>query len=497
VTTVADLIAIPRFAGRVEPLAEVALDREVRGVALIEEVQAVVRAPSHSLVVATQALSRDALGYRLDMLLRRAAARDVSALAVVADAPRLGRTTVELAGRARVALLRLDPGLGLEEVVAGVQTELTGGLSRLMARAGDCLEAVESAERARLPVAALAARVEGVLGTRLDVGTPTTDWLSTPLLVDGLRSGALSVPARGDSGDVILRLLLHCVARAAEHVEAERQRAAEVPVQTRAELLTELLAREPQASRDLLRRARELGIPIDGWHVVARLELENLAQLQPGDEMAAFHRTQLVARIAMESARSRGGTWNRAGWGSAILLVHSQQAEPDPGLQARVAETAEAVIGRVRARIPAMALRCGIGGVHVGATGLRTSALEARAALAAALAGDRRSPVVRFDSTGLRRVLLQWYALDDARDSVARMLEPLDRLAERKSREAIRTLRAYLDSQCSLSRTAEALGVHRNTVGYRVTRILELLGVDPEDPEQRLMLQLACRAREL
>jgi sugar diacid utilization regulator len=268
-------------------------------------------------------------------------------------------------------------------------------------------------------------------------------------------------------------------------------------VQTRAELLTELLMREPQASRDLVRRARQLGIPIDGWHLVVRLELENLAELRPEDEVGAFNLAQLATRVAMESARSTGGLWNRAGTGSTILLIRSWQTEVGPERQAEVAEAANLVIGRIRARIPRLAIRCGVGGVHVGSTGLRTSAMEARAAIAAALTTGRQNTAVRFDSTGLRRVLLQWYALDDARDSVARLLEPLDRLGERRSREAIRTLRAYLDAHLSISRTAGTLRLHRNTVAYRVQRIFELLGVDPNDPEQCLMLQLACRAREL
>jgi DNA-binding PucR family transcriptional regulator len=34
-------------------------------------------------------------------------------------------------------------------------------------------------------------------------------------------------------------------------------------------------------------------------------------------------------------------------------------------------------------------------------------------------------------------------------------------------------------------------------VTYRLRRITDLLGVDLDDPDQRLVLQLACRARLL
>jgi DNA-binding PucR family transcriptional regulator len=62
---------------------------------------------------------------------------------------------------------------------------------------------------------------------------------------------------------------------------------------------------------------------------------------------------------------------------------------------------------------------------------------------------------------------------------------------------AIRTLAAYLDEQGSVVRTAERLHLHRNAVTNRLRTITELLDVDLEDPDQRLALQLACRARLL
>jgi len=39
------------------------------------------------------------------------------------------------------------------------------------------------------------------------------------------------------------------------------------------------------------------------------------------------------------------------------------------------------------------------------------------------------------------------------------------------------------------------LGVHRNTVSDRIARVERLLGVDLSDPETRLALHLATRAR--
>jgi DNA-binding PucR family transcriptional regulator len=73
----------------------------------------------------------------------------------------------------------------------------------------------------------------------------------------------------------------------------------------------------------------------------------------------------------------------------------------------------------------------------------------------------------------------------------------LDQIDPRSRNTTIRTLTAYLDSNGSLARAGEELHIHRNAVAYRVKRALALLQVALDDPEQRLMLHLACRAELL
>jgi sugar diacid utilization regulator len=61
--------------------------------------------------------------------------------------------------------------------------------------------------------------------------------------------------------------------------------------------------------------------------------------------------------------------------------------------------------------------------------------------------------------------------------------------------EMVRTLGAYLDSGGNYDRTAEALIIHRSTLRYRLGRIRELSGRDLADPESRLNMHVAIRAR--
>lgn len=61
--------------------------------------------------------------------------------------------------------------------------------------------------------------------------------------------------------------------------------------------------------------------------------------------------------------------------------------------------------------------------------------------------------------------------------------------------ELVHTLTVYLDSGGNYDRTADALMVHRSTLRYRLGRIREVTGRDLGDPDSRLNLHIAVRAR--
>ncbi|TQO19948.1 PucR-like helix-turn-helix protein [Rhodoglobus vestalii] len=59
------------------------------------------------------------------------------------------------------------------------------------------------------------------------------------------------------------------------------------------------------------------------------------------------------------------------------------------------------------------------------------------------------------------------------------------------------TVRTYLDCNSNAIETAAKLGLHGNTVRYRLSRIEPLFGVRLEDPETRLLVWLQLSARQL
>jgi purine catabolism regulator len=117
---------------------------------------------------------------------------------------------------------------------------------------------------------------------------------------------------------------------------------------------------------------------------------------------------------------------------------------------------------------------------------------EARSTLESAEALASPPRVARAARLPMYRLMGALHNLPDGERFARALLEPL--LAGRADvrREHLATLRALLDHG-GVNEAAAALGVHRNTVAYRVRRIEELTGWRLSDPEIRLPLAVALR----
>lgn len=99
------------------------------------------------------------------------------------------------------------------------------------------------------------------------------------------------------------------------------------------------------------------------------------------------------------------------------------------------------------------------------------------------------------DDVGAMRLL---YHLRESRELRAFVSQALGGLEERDHRGTLRqTLRAFLESGGSQVDASHRLGIHRNTLAYRLRRIGELVGRDVADPGTWLTLHLALRASEI
>nr|WP_225811801.1 helix-turn-helix domain-containing protein [Streptomyces spinosus] len=180
---------------------------------------------------------------------------------------------------------------------------------------------------------------------------------------------------------------------------------------------------------------------------------------------------------------------------AARLLKEADGARGAPGGAARGAGArvaAAVAAGFAAGARAAQATGCaaGVGEPRTGLTELGTIWQEASAAARAALAEPRFGPVAEWARIGAYR-LLTALPPEAAHD---RVVGPLLSPAHR---ELARTAEVYLDCAGQAGRTAAELGIHRQTLYYRLSRVEQLTGLDLDDGEDRLLLHMALKRARL
>jgi sugar diacid utilization regulator len=498
VASLRQLVGSPAVNPLLGYLSRPRTDPDVERVALVEDVGHLDRVDRRAIVLLTDAAAASVSSYRFDMALRVARSREVAAIVLPAHyAESVTPTAAAIAARSGIAILATAGTSDIAQLAIAIAREIAGAADVALLRAHTAVRAIEAHPNDGAPQS-LVARAGAALGVALRIVPSEPDsGPSAPVVVDEHVEGwVTAAPQQGDLS-LGLDIVLHATANGVARAIAAARRAQELPIQSREQVLTELLASPPQGRPPLMQRARTLGVPIDGWTVAVRLDFESLGDGTVDHELELQERRVRLARAALQTVQAADGSWHSARSGLALVLLRMYVDDPGLGAAGAVAKAMQPVLDGVRSQLPATLVRCGVGSAHHGPDGLFAAVAEARAAVTLARASGRVNSAVPFDSVGLRRTLVEWYASDTAREAVTSVLAPLTSLSGTRGERLIQTLHVYLDQQGSLTKTAERLSMHRNAVSYRINQIFELLDVDPDNPDDLLLLQLACRAREL
>lgn len=153
--------------------------------------------------------------------------------------------------------------------------------------------------------------------------------------------------------------------------------------------------------------------------------------------------------------------------------------------------------GRAQALAAALAegeICVGVSGCHATIADVAASYGEARDAVEIAVGIGVHGRALHFDDVLIDHMVRSTPHAGRILDSTLRPLLDYDAA---KQAELVSTLRAYMESSFNLTRSAEVLQVHPNTVVYRLRRIRELSGRDPHDPNDLLLLFLGLKLSEL
>jgi sugar diacid utilization regulator len=375
----------------------------------------------------------------------------------------------------------VESGAGLPEVV------------RAAAKALDASLAVTDAWGATLAVAARSPAEERSLLSR---GKGVT---SAPLRVADTVVGTLHMRAKAEPGTSMRRLLLTMIASEVERVRAPER----VSETAAADFLRAVLRRELTEREELIARAKELALDVEGgasmivarahpqaptsegWRGRVRAVAERGARAVVSRSIAALSEREAAASGAGAQASGPGARWVGA---EILLLVPG-------GEEATAARAAEAILHEMQAGLAGYTFAIGRSRIAEDPAALPRAASEALLAANVAQGGADGAPLA-FEQTGAYRLLLSAMSENpsELQRFYAETVEPLVAYDEQYETDLVRTLETFLEADGNVAGTAQRLFTHRHTIYYRLERVRELSGLDVSSSDGREKLSLGLKS---
>ena len=321
--------------------------------------------------------------------------------------------------------------------------------------------------------------------------------LIAPILAGGQVLGYISVLDHPPHNEELAFMAIEQAALVLALAVAKERELSEVEGRVRGEFLEDLLHSTYGDEAAAQRRARHLGYPLHGSHIVMLVDI---------DDFRGFNRARQISEDAIQAVKReflrRVAAVVRASHARALLQGRSDQVvalfplgSEGGDYQIRAHALGTQIQQAISDWKPGFTVSVGFSGPAEAPAGVAGSLREVTSVMESLARFKRWSQVVAVPELGLTGLLA---AVTDERlvDYSRRHLGPLIEHDTSRKGNLVATLRAYLETG-EQQQAAQRLRVHPNTLRYRLDRIREISGVDLEDPETRLNLAVALRVQAL
>src|SRR5467141_1216963 len=334
----------------------------------------------------------------------------------------------------------------------------------------------------------------GAREVRINAGRPARPLDVVPVRAGSDLLGFLAVAVDEQTVDS------HGRRRALEHgstvlaLELSKERAAaEVERRLRGDLVEEVLAGglESDEAERIARQAERLGhrLPQRAWVVVLEADDDKTEAA-----LAARGQQDRLDGALTGLIRSRMlGALTLVRSASAVFLVPDELAADLSAVEKLAAQVLAAAAPVMKPGSGSV----GIGNLANGVSELARSHVEARQALRLTRRAGGRGRVASYRSLGAFRLLLEVQSPDALRRFVDELLGPLLRYAQSRDTPLLETLEALSAARWVRRAASRNLSIHINSMTYRVERIEALTGLELDDPETRVAISIALRARAM
>jgi len=271
----------------------------------------------------------------------------------------------------------------------------------------------------------------------------------------------------------------------------------EVEIRYRSEFFEDLISTDIKRKKKVLERAHFFNLNPEDYYVVEvmsfklKVEDENEDGNYFEDLNDYANNIVKIAEEIMEYLDLRGIVSAKFN-GVQILLGLDKVTRIDE----RIKEFNQRFYNTLKERFRNMEIRIGVGRVYKGLAKANKSFSDALKTIRIGKALTDKE-IITFNELGIFKILCQDFLVEELEDFYKTTLKPLVDYDEKRSTELVKTLEAYFTCNGNLTKMSENLYTHYNTVLYRINRIKEITGLNLDDPNDRLNLEIALKIREL
>lgn len=270
----------------------------------------------------------------------------------------------------------------------------------------------------------------------------------------------------------------------------------EVEIRYRSEYFEDLISVDTRRKNKALDRASFFNFKLDNNYLVEVMSFNsernkvnenvNIDYIQDSLNPIVTNIEDLMERLDLR------GIVSTKGHGVQILLSFLEKTK----IKEKVDNFNKEIIKSINNKNRELDVKIGIGRVYENLENVDKSFQDAiRAVRIGKIITDEN--VITYDELGIFKILCQDLLTEELENFYDGTLKTLVKYDEKRSTELVKTLNSYFKNNGNLTRVSEELFTHYNTILYRITRITEITGMDLNNPNDRLNLEIATKIKEL
>lgn len=258
------------------------------------------------------------------------------------------------------------------------------------------------------------------------------------------------------------------------------------------DIMNHILSGKLHSRQEIERDIKLLGIPMDADYRVLILKLWNEST---GEFEELNNKLQYVSILRDAVMKEFCDVRIRNDMDKVTVIQHVKEGQKQEEYRRELKATVEQIQKRISGKKKELTVRVGVGKEVEGVLNISDSFKEAGDSLEfIGILGERgtgrASHIMFFADMGIFKLLCKLDSEEELSEYIPESLQKLLHYRKQQRKDLILTLNTYLDRNQNLTRTAQELFVHYKTAAYRIDRIVEITGIDFDNPNEVLAVRI-------